>query len=329
MARRTRRAELAIVELAVDPSDVDAETYPVRIRLTRPLTPYEAEGLAMIEPTLRCEDEKCSADACISDGTECGDNAECCSGKCVDGACEALNPSCKTAGNECGSSGECCSKLCGEEGTCTLGDGTFDCVLPLLAYGETATIVSQTRVLSEAAGRSVLALDVTGEALLLPEPARTTGNLRVAAIDAAPSITAVTPARGSPDGYEQVTLTGDNFQVGATVYFGTVAAADAAVVDAHTIRATTLAQPAGVVSVRVVNPGGLESTLSQGFRFGDEPAPPPPPPPPGGGGSGGGGGGGGGGGSLTVAWDALLLALALAHLGRRRKSRRPKGAEQD
>ena len=55
MARRTRRVELAIVELAVDPSDVDSETYPVRIRLTRPLTPYEAEGLAMIEPTLRCE----------------------------------------------------------------------------------------------------------------------------------------------------------------------------------------------------------------------------------------------------------------------------------
>ena len=55
MARRTRRVELAIVELAVDPSDVDSETYPVRIRLTRRLTPYEAEGLAMIEPTLRCE----------------------------------------------------------------------------------------------------------------------------------------------------------------------------------------------------------------------------------------------------------------------------------
>ncbi len=55
MARLTRRAELAIVELAVDPFDVDRPTYPVRIRLTRPLTTYEAEGLAMIEPGLRCE----------------------------------------------------------------------------------------------------------------------------------------------------------------------------------------------------------------------------------------------------------------------------------
>ncbi|MBL0748023.1 hypothetical protein [Nocardioides baculatus] len=54
-SRRTRRTELAIVELAVDPADVDAGAYPVRIRLTRPLTTYEAEGLAMIEPRLRCE----------------------------------------------------------------------------------------------------------------------------------------------------------------------------------------------------------------------------------------------------------------------------------
>ncbi len=55
MARHTRRAELAIVELAVDPADVDRSSYPVRIRLSRPLTAYEAEGLAVIEPRLRCE----------------------------------------------------------------------------------------------------------------------------------------------------------------------------------------------------------------------------------------------------------------------------------
>ena len=42
MTRRHRPA-LGIVELAVDPADVDQETYPVRIRLTRPLTAYELE----------------------------------------------------------------------------------------------------------------------------------------------------------------------------------------------------------------------------------------------------------------------------------------------
>ena len=37
--RRTQRSELAILELAVDPADVDRETYAVRIRLTTPMVP--------------------------------------------------------------------------------------------------------------------------------------------------------------------------------------------------------------------------------------------------------------------------------------------------
>jgi hypothetical protein len=53
--RRKHRADLGIVELAVDPADVDRDTYPVRIRLTRPLTPYEVDSLAASEPDLRCE----------------------------------------------------------------------------------------------------------------------------------------------------------------------------------------------------------------------------------------------------------------------------------
>ena len=55
MTTRRHRPALGIVELAVDPADVDQETYPVRIRLTRPLTAYEAEGLASVEPGLRSE----------------------------------------------------------------------------------------------------------------------------------------------------------------------------------------------------------------------------------------------------------------------------------
>ncbi|MBC2934562.1 hypothetical protein [Nocardioides sp. zg-1228] len=55
MATRKHRPALGIVELAVDPADVDRETYPVRIRLTRPLTTYEVDGLASAEPGLRSE----------------------------------------------------------------------------------------------------------------------------------------------------------------------------------------------------------------------------------------------------------------------------------
>jgi hypothetical protein len=54
-ARRRRKPELGIVELAVDPADVEQDTYPVRIRLTRPLTAYEVEGLLAAEPGLRAE----------------------------------------------------------------------------------------------------------------------------------------------------------------------------------------------------------------------------------------------------------------------------------
>ncbi len=69
MARlRRSKPALAIVELAVDPADVDRETYPVRIRLTRPLTPYEAEGLAEMEPGLRTEgDAIVVPDTCLDD----------------------------------------------------------------------------------------------------------------------------------------------------------------------------------------------------------------------------------------------------------------------
>jgi hypothetical protein len=55
MTTRRYRPTLGIVELAVDPADVDEETYPVRIRLTRTLTTYEAEGLESIQPGLRSE----------------------------------------------------------------------------------------------------------------------------------------------------------------------------------------------------------------------------------------------------------------------------------
>jgi hypothetical protein len=55
MTTRRYRPTLGIVELAVDPADVDEETYPVRIRLTRTLTTYEAEGLESMQPGLRSE----------------------------------------------------------------------------------------------------------------------------------------------------------------------------------------------------------------------------------------------------------------------------------
>jgi hypothetical protein len=55
--RKRKRPALAIAELAVDPADVDEGRYPVRIRLTRSLTPFEADRFAADEPDLRTEDD--------------------------------------------------------------------------------------------------------------------------------------------------------------------------------------------------------------------------------------------------------------------------------
>ena len=55
VAGRRHRTALGIVELAVDPADVDRDTYPVTIRLTRALTAYEVSGLAAIEPGVSAE----------------------------------------------------------------------------------------------------------------------------------------------------------------------------------------------------------------------------------------------------------------------------------
>lgn len=53
--RRKHNTELGIVELAVDPADVDRPTYPVTIRLSRALTPWEVAGLAVVAPGVRAE----------------------------------------------------------------------------------------------------------------------------------------------------------------------------------------------------------------------------------------------------------------------------------
>jgi hypothetical protein len=72
--------------------------------------------------TTSCVNNQCSANQCTADGQTCGNDGECCSGKC-NGTCTPLNPTCKTDGNPCGSGADCCSKFCTVAGTC--GNGSF------------------------------------------------------------------------------------------------------------------------------------------------------------------------------------------------------------
>ncbi len=112
---------------------------------------------------------------------------------------------------------------------------------------------------------------------------------------APPSPTGVLPTSGASAGGTPVTISGTNFQPGATVTFGGVAATSANVTDATTITATTPAHPAGTFDIVVTNPDSTAGTLSPGFTFvvinplpplkpsvaplpGVNPLPPPQPP---------------------------------------------------
>ena len=57
MSRNLSRSHpaLTITELAVDPADVDEDTYPVRIRLSRAVSPQEARALATLAPEARVD----------------------------------------------------------------------------------------------------------------------------------------------------------------------------------------------------------------------------------------------------------------------------------
>ncbi len=82
-----------------------------------------------------------------------------------------------------------------------------------------------------------------------------------------PNPTGVAPATGASGGGTNVTITGTDFQSGAAVTFGGVAATNVNVVDATTITATTPAHPAGTFDIVVTNPDSTAGTLSPGFTF--------------------------------------------------------------
>lgn len=89
-----------------------------------------------------------------------------------------------------------------------------------------------------------------------------------AAVVAPPVISDIQPPSGDPAGDEPVTITGTNFVTGATVTFGSGAAAGVTVVDANTITLRTPAMnTAEVVDVVVTNPDGGSVTRPAGFTY--------------------------------------------------------------
>jgi hypothetical protein len=83
----------------------------------------------------------------------------------------------------------------------------------------------------------------------------------------APTISSISPVSGTTAGGTVVTITGANFQSGATVTFGSTAATGVTVVSSTSIKATTPALTAGRVSVVVTNPDAQSATLTNGYTF--------------------------------------------------------------
>jgi plastocyanin len=86
----------------------------------------------------------------------------------------------------------------------------------------------------------------------------------------APTITNISPATGPTSGGTQITITGTNFQDGATVKIGASPATDVTVVSATSITARTPLGPVTSqlsVDVVVTNPDSTKATATGGFTY--------------------------------------------------------------
>lgn len=88
-----------------------------------------------------------------------------------------------------------------------------------------------------------------------------------------PTVSGIEPSSGLATGGTPVTVTGSDFQDGATLTIGGASAADVQVESSSTITAMTGPRDPGVVSVQVQNPDGGIGTLLAGFTYLCPPSP--------------------------------------------------------
>ncbi len=93
-----------------------------------------------------------------------------------------------------------------------------------------------------------------------------------AAAPPAPTLAAVAPLSGPTAGGTAVTLTGTNFQSGATVTFGGTPATSVVFVNSTRITAVAPAKATGTVAVAVNNPDDQDATLNPGYFYAPAPS---------------------------------------------------------
>ena len=82
-----------------------------------------------------------------------------------------------------------------------------------------------------------------------------------------PSVTGILPKAGSANGFKSVTISGSNFESGATVTIGGTAATNVVIVNSTTITATTPTHASGASTVTVNNPAGGGSGSFNSYTF--------------------------------------------------------------
>ena len=156
--------------------------------------------------------------------------------------------------------------------------------------GGTAVTITGTGFQSGAmvtfGGAAATVLTVTATTITATTPAHAAGSVAVVVTNpdtqsgtvpggylyaVAPSVTKVNPIGGPLAGGTSVTITGTGFQSGATVTFGTVPATNVVFVNSNQITATTPANPAGAVNVKVTNPDTQFGTLTNGYLYAQAP----------------------------------------------------------
>lgn len=145
----------------------------------------------------------------------------------------------------------------------TLSGSSFVPGLTVTFDGLAATIVSVTEVevivLTPPHPEATVVVTVTN-------PDRRFASTRYRYVPA-PEISTLAPNCGPASGGTEVTVTGLNFQTGATLLFAETPAASATVSSPAVLRATTPVRPGGAVDVRVRNPDGALSTNTGRFEF--------------------------------------------------------------
>lgn len=99
-------------------------------------------------------------------------------------------------------------------------------------------------------------------------------SVSVGCADLAPTLSAVTPATGSPSGNQLVTLTGTNFSQRSVVRFGTSYAKVTSISPTELVVSTPPGS-SGDVPVTVINGIGLSAALNPGYTYDDPPGLPP------------------------------------------------------